>query len=49
MIMNAHTITPFQRKLGYDPVRDFTPIALVASAPVAVVTTSRSPCCASTR
>ncbi len=25
------------RKLGYDPVRDFTPIALVASAPVAIV------------
>jgi tripartite-type tricarboxylate transporter receptor subunit TctC len=25
------------RKLSYDPVRDFTPIALVASAPVAIV------------
>lgn len=25
------------RKLGYDPVRDFTPIALVAAAPVAIV------------
>jgi len=25
------------KKLGYDPVKDFTPIALVASAPVAIV------------
>ncbi len=25
------------RKLGYDPVKDFTPIALVASAPVVIV------------
>lgn len=25
------------RKLSYDPIRDFTPIALVASAPVAIV------------
>jgi len=28
------------KKLGYDPVKDFTPIALVASAPVAIVVNS---------
>ena len=33
MVTNAHTITPFQRKLGYDPVKDFAPITLVASTP----------------
>ena len=33
MISNAHTITPFQRKLGYDPVKDFAPISLIASTP----------------
>ena len=31
------------RKLPYDPVRDFTPIALVASAPVAVVVNPAAP------
>ncbi len=30
------------RKLSYDPVRDFTPIALVASAPVVVVVNPRA-------
>ncbi len=25
MVSNAHTITPFQRKLAYDPVKDFAP------------------------
>jgi tripartite-type tricarboxylate transporter receptor subunit TctC len=30
-------------KLPYDPMRDFTPIALVASAPVAVVVNSAAP------
>ncbi len=33
MVSNAHTITPFQRKLGYDPVKDFVPVTLVASNP----------------
>ena len=33
MVSNAHTITPFQRKLGYDAVRDFAPVTLVASNP----------------
>ena len=33
MISNAHTITPFQRKLAYDPVKDFAPVTLVASTP----------------
>jgi len=33
MVTNAHTITPFQRKLNYDPVKDFAPISLVASTP----------------
>lgn len=33
MVSNAHTITPFQRKLGYDPVGDFAPVTLAASNP----------------
>ena len=33
MVSNAHTITPFQRKLAYDPVKDFAPITQVASTP----------------
>ncbi len=33
MVSNAHTITPFQRKLAYDPVKDFAPIMLVGSNP----------------
>ena len=33
MVSNAHTITPFQRKLGYDPVKDFAPVSLIASTP----------------
>lgn len=33
MISNAHTITPFQRKLSYDPVKDFAPVSLIASTP----------------
>lgn len=36
--VGTHAINPsLYTKLGYDPVKDFTPIALVASAPVAVV------------
>jgi tripartite-type tricarboxylate transporter receptor subunit TctC len=33
MVSNAHTITPFQRKLPYDPVADFAPVTEVASTP----------------
>ena len=33
MVSNAHTITPFQRKLSYDPVKDLAPVTLVASTP----------------
>jgi tripartite-type tricarboxylate transporter receptor subunit TctC len=33
MVSNAHTITPFQRKLGYDAVKDFAPITQVAWNP----------------
>jgi tripartite-type tricarboxylate transporter receptor subunit TctC len=33
IVTNAHTITPFQRKLGYDPVKDFAPVTLMASTP----------------
>lgn len=33
MVSNAHTITPFQRKLAYDPVKDFAPVTLVGSNP----------------
>ncbi len=32
-ISNAHTITPFQRKLAYDPVNDFAPVTQTASTP----------------
>lgn len=33
MVSNAHTITPFQRKLAYDPVKDFAPVTLLGSNP----------------
>ena len=33
MVSNAHTITPFQRKLAYDAVKDFAPITLAGSNP----------------
>jgi tripartite-type tricarboxylate transporter receptor subunit TctC len=33
MVSNAHTITPFLRKLAYDPVKDFEPVTLAASTP----------------
>lgn len=33
MVTNAHTITPLQRKLPYDPVKDFTPVTLAATGP----------------
>ncbi len=36
--VGTHAINPsLYKKLGYDPVRDFTPVALVAAAPLAVV------------
>jgi tripartite-type tricarboxylate transporter receptor subunit TctC len=33
MITNAHVITPFQRKLAYDPVKDFAPVMQTAFTP----------------
>ncbi|MBI3938315.1 MAG: tripartite tricarboxylate transporter substrate binding protein [Betaproteobacteria bacterium] len=33
MVSNAFTITPFQRKLGYDPVKDLSPVTQVAYIP----------------
>ena len=33
MVSNAYTITPFLRKLAYDPVKDFAPVTLAASTP----------------
>lgn len=36
--VGTHAINPsLYKKLGYDPVRDFTPVALVAAAPLAIV------------
>lgn len=36
--VGTHAINPaLYKKLGYDPVRDFTPLALVAAAPLAIV------------
>lgn len=38
MVVNSHTINPgLVQKLPYDSVRDFAPISLVASAPLALV------------
>ena len=33
MVSNAHTITPFQRKLAYDSIKDFATVTLVGSNP----------------
>ena len=33
MVSNALTITPYLRKLAYDPVKDFAPVTLAASTP----------------
>ena len=33
MVSNAHAITPFQRKLAYDAVKDFAPVTLLGSNP----------------
>ena len=42
--VGTHAINPaLYKKLPYDPLRDFTPLGLAASAPVAVVVGSASP------
>lgn len=33
MVSSAFTITPFQQKLSYDPVKDLAPVTMVALAP----------------
>jgi tripartite-type tricarboxylate transporter receptor subunit TctC len=33
MTTNSHVITPFQRKLSYDPVKDFAPVTQTAFTP----------------
>lgn len=39
IITSTHTINPsLQRKLPYDPIRDFTPIAYLASSPTLLIT-----------
>ena len=42
--VSTHAINPaLYRKLPYDPLRDFTPIAMVAMAPVAIVVNPAQP------
>src|SRR6185436_3054664 len=42
--VGTHAINPaLYKKLPYDPVRDFTPIAMVAMAPVAIVVNPAQP------
>ena len=42
--VGTHAINPaLYRKLPYDPAKDFTPLGLVASAPIAVVVPQSSP------
>jgi tripartite-type tricarboxylate transporter receptor subunit TctC len=42
--VGTHAINPaLYRKLPYDPLRDFTPIAMVAMAPVAIVVNPAQP------
>jgi tripartite-type tricarboxylate transporter receptor subunit TctC len=42
--VGTHAINPaLYKKLSYDPVRDFTPIAMIAMAPVAIVVNPAQP------
>ena len=42
--VGTHAINPaLYKKLPYDPVRDFTPIALIATSPVSLVTNASQP------
>jgi tripartite-type tricarboxylate transporter receptor subunit TctC len=44
VITSTHTINPsLQRKLPYDPIRDFTPIAYLASSPTILITHNSTP------
>ena len=42
-VTNAHVITPFQRKLPYDPVKSFTPIAQIGIGPSVIAVTPSLP------
>ena len=42
-VPNSHTIGPHIMKLGYDPLRDFTPITLAAQVPHVLVVSQVSP------
>jgi tripartite-type tricarboxylate transporter receptor subunit TctC len=42
-VPNSHTIGPHIMKLGYDPLRDFTPITLAAQVPHVLVVSQGSP------
>ncbi|CAB3655163.1 ABC transporter substrate-binding protein [Achromobacter marplatensis] len=41
--IGTHGINPALQKLNYDPVKDFTPIGMVADSPTIMVVTSRLP------
>jgi tripartite-type tricarboxylate transporter receptor subunit TctC len=42
-VTNAHTVTPFQFKLNYDPIKSFAPITLAAEAPNILVVSPAFP------
>jgi tripartite-type tricarboxylate transporter receptor subunit TctC len=42
-VSNAHTATPFLRKLSYDPVKSFVPMSLVAYVPDVLVVPASLP------